>query len=135
MIDCDGEGTYEVVRRTWDSGNEDSRTGQKAHPASWPVWSAGANLIVDRRALAYPVNGNVRVLLVKAANPEAISTAGKLRVFRRSRPLKLGTGINGVTSLVVVVPIATMMCLKVSKTSEKPSRTRRSSHKTNHGHH
>ena len=86
MIDCDGEGTYEVVRRTWDSGNEDSRTGQKAHPASWPVWSAGANLIVDRRALAYPVNGNVRVLLVKAANSEAISTSGKLRSSGGARP-------------------------------------------------
>ena len=40
-------------------------------------------MIVDRRALAYPVNANVRVLLVKAANPEAISTAEKLRILKR----------------------------------------------------
>ena len=53
MIDCDGEGTYEVVRRMCESGNKDSETGQRAHPASWPDSSAGANLIVDRRALGH----------------------------------------------------------------------------------
>ena len=90
-------------------------------------------MIVDRRPLAYPVNANVCVLLVKAANREAFSTAVKLRVLRWSRPLKLRTAINDVTSLVVV-PIATMMCLKVSKTSDKTSRTRRTSHKTSRGH-
>ena len=42
----------------YDSGNDDSETGQRAHPASWPDSSAGANLTVDRRALAYPVNAN-----------------------------------------------------------------------------
>ena len=47
MIDCDGEGTYEVVRKTCDSGNEDSGTGQRAHTASWPDSSAGANVTFD----------------------------------------------------------------------------------------
>ena len=88
--------------------------------------------MVDRRPLAYPVNANVRVLLVKVENPEAFITSGKL--IRRSRRFKLRTAINDVTSLVVVVPIATMMCLKVSKTSDKTSRTRRTSHKTSRGH-
>ena len=32
MIDRDGEGIYEVVRRVCDSGNEDRETGQRAHP-------------------------------------------------------------------------------------------------------
>ena len=51
-----GGGTYEVVRRMCESGNEDSEAGHRAHPASWPDSSTGANLIVDRRALAYPVH-------------------------------------------------------------------------------
>ena len=34
--------------------------------------------------------------------------AAKLRVFRRSRTLKLRTTINDVTALVVVVPVTTM---------------------------
>ena len=68
MIDCDGEGTYEVVRKTCDSGNEDSGTGQRAHTASWPDSSAGANLIsIDAyldahwHILKYPGNKNVYV--------------------------------------------------------------------------
>ena len=58
MIYCDGGGTYEVVRRMCESGNgnEDSEAGHRARPASWPDSSTGANLIVDRRALAYPVH-------------------------------------------------------------------------------
>ena len=52
MIDWYGGGTYEVVRRMCESGNEDSEAGQRVRLASWPGWSAGANLIVDRRVLA-----------------------------------------------------------------------------------
>ena len=43
-MDCDDGENDEVVRRMCDSGNEDSETGQRAHPASWPGRSAGANL-------------------------------------------------------------------------------------------
>ena len=56
MIDWYGGGTYEVVRRMCESGNEDSEAVQRVRPASWPGSSASANLIVDRRALAYPVH-------------------------------------------------------------------------------
>ena len=52
MIDWYGGGTYEVVRRMCESGNEDSEAVQRVRPASWPGSSASANLIVDRRALA-----------------------------------------------------------------------------------
>ena len=102
MIKYYGGGTGEIGR---GCGNDE--TGQRAH-ASWPISSAGANLMVDRRPLSYPVNANVRVLLVKVENPEAFITSGKL--IRRSRHFKLRTAINDVMSLVVVVPIATMMC-------------------------
>ena len=44
--------------------------------------------------------------------------------------MKLRTTINDVTALVVVVPVTTMTYLKVPKTSEGTSRTRRTSHKT-----
>ena len=52
MIDWYGGGTYEVVRRMCESGNEDSEAVQRVRPASWLGSSASANLIVDRRALA-----------------------------------------------------------------------------------
>ena len=51
MLDCDGGGTYEVVRRMCE-WNGDSETGQRAQPRLVASPSAGANLIVivDRRA-------------------------------------------------------------------------------------
>ena len=94
MIYCDDGGTYEVVRKVCE-WNGDSETGQRAQPRLVASSSAGANLIVDRRALAYAVNANVHVLL-----REGSRTARKLRVLRRSRTLKLRTAINDVTALL-----------------------------------
>ena len=79
MIKYDSGGTDEIGR---GCGNDE--TGQRAH-ASWPISSAGVNLMVDRRPLAYPVNANVRVLLVKVENPESFITPGKL--IRREQTL------------------------------------------------
>ena len=62
------------------SGKEDSETRQRAHPASWTGWSAGANLTIDRRPLAYrhirDLDANVTHTLKKSDAPDQ---GGKIR--------------------------------------------------------
>ena len=107
------------------SGDGDSETGQSvgqgAHPASWPESSAGANLIVDRRSLAYSISVNVHVLLVKVEKSGSVQHRQIVEGPQQEKTLE-SEGSDDVTAPVVVVPV-TMMCFKVSKTSEWTSHT------------